>query len=119
MTIPSEFGSSYNAIADELRQRGVQFPLGGFSPGLYSVVCRSCARRFEGDKRAMQCLPCALAKAVAADRNVEAARRDGEVQGYRKAVSDLIEGERRRYDTGDEIVIETVIGVGGMKTGRA
>lgn len=36
------------------------WPLGGFAPGLYSCKCADCEKNFEGDKRAHQCLPCAV-----------------------------------------------------------
>ncbi|MEO9787539.1 MAG: hypothetical protein ABJF67_08015 [Aurantimonas coralicida] len=56
--------TSMQGMVDELKKRGVVWPLGGFSPGRYNVVCRSCARRFDGAKRAYQCLPCAVAKGL-------------------------------------------------------
>lgn len=56
--------TGFGVMVDELRKRGVVWPLGGFSPGRYNVVCRSCARRFDGDKRSYQCLPCAITKSL-------------------------------------------------------
>lgn len=111
--------TDHQVMVDELKQRGVEFPIGGFAPGRYSVVCGTCRRRFDGDKRSYQCLPCALAKAIGADRDVAAARREGERDGYRQAVADLMEGGRRRHG-GDRVVIETEVGTStGLPAGRA
>lgn len=54
------------------------------------------ARRFDGAKGSFACLPCALTKAIAADKDVEAARKEGQEAGYRLAVDDLIEAAGRR-----------------------
>jgi hypothetical protein len=37
-----------------------KYPIGGYAPGLYSCVCVSCKKEFMGDKRAVQCEPCAI-----------------------------------------------------------
>jgi hypothetical protein len=34
--------------------------VGGWAPGNYMGKCGKCGREFEGDKRASQCLPCAV-----------------------------------------------------------
>lgn len=39
------------------KRRG--FPLSGYAPGNYMNICCDCKEQFEGDKRAIQCLPCA------------------------------------------------------------
>lgn len=36
------------------------WPLGGYAPGDYFCRCIHCAVEFTGDKRALQCLPCAV-----------------------------------------------------------
>ncbi len=41
--------------------------IGGYANGDYVCECRECERSFIGDKRASQCLPCAV-KALAAGR---------------------------------------------------
>jgi hypothetical protein len=41
------------------------WPLGGYAPGSYFCKCHDCGEQFEGDKRAMQCLPCAVRSANA------------------------------------------------------
>lgn len=36
------------------------WPLGGYAPGGYMNKCFDCGESFDGDKRAIQCLPCAV-----------------------------------------------------------
>lgn len=85
-----------SVLVDELRGRGVKFPIGGFAPGKYSVPCRSCARRFDGAKGSYQYLPCALTTKISAAGDVEAARQEGQEAGYRLAVDDLLAAAGRR-----------------------
>lgn len=37
-----------------------KWPIAGYAPGNYHCKCADCEATFEGDKRAIQCLPCAL-----------------------------------------------------------
>jgi hypothetical protein len=37
-----------------------QYPIGGYAPGSYSCTCVTCKTDFMGDKRAVQCEPCAI-----------------------------------------------------------
>ena len=37
------------------------FRLGAYATGRYSCRCSTCGEEFEGDKRALSCLPCELA----------------------------------------------------------
>ena len=37
-----------------------QYPIGGYAPGNYMCNCSTCKTRFQGDKRAVQCEPCAI-----------------------------------------------------------
>jgi hypothetical protein len=37
-----------------------QYPIGGYAPGNYMCTCVICKQRFFGDKRAVQCEPCAI-----------------------------------------------------------
>lgn len=39
---------------------GRVWPLSGFAPGNYMCICVDCEKQFEGDKRAVQCLDCAV-----------------------------------------------------------
>lgn len=64
-----------------------QYPIGGYAPGNYSCKCCVCGAKFFGDKRAVECEPCAMKDKEAFDslspdeqaecikRNVEAARK--------------------------------------------
>ena len=36
-----------------------EYPIGGYAPGPYECMCVQCGRKFQGDKRAVQCEPCA------------------------------------------------------------
>jgi hypothetical protein len=38
----------------------VKYPIGGFAPGFYHCNCITCKNTFSGDKRAVQCEPCAI-----------------------------------------------------------
>ncbi len=42
-----------------LVERGFQWPIGGYGPGLYAQRCRACGRSHTADKGAWHCLPCA------------------------------------------------------------
>ena len=37
-----------------------QYPIGGYAPGNYISNCINCEEHFLGDKRAVQCEPCAI-----------------------------------------------------------
>lgn len=37
-----------------------QYPIAGYAPGTYQCKCSSCKNLFIGDKRAVQCEPCAI-----------------------------------------------------------
>jgi hypothetical protein len=38
-----------------------KYPIGGFAPGNYKCGCCQCGGGFIGDKRAVECEPCAVA----------------------------------------------------------
>ena len=38
----------------------IKYPIGGYAPGNYQCICESCGEKFIGDKRAVQCEPCAI-----------------------------------------------------------
>jgi hypothetical protein len=38
-----------------------KYPIGGYAPGSYQCRCITCGGGFVGDKRAVQCEPCAIA----------------------------------------------------------
>jgi len=37
-----------------------KYPIGGYAPGNYMCNCSTCKTQFQGDKRAVQCEPCAV-----------------------------------------------------------
>ena len=37
-----------------------KYPIGGYAPGPYMCTCCKCKIEFFGDKRAVQCEPCAI-----------------------------------------------------------
>lgn len=37
-----------------------KYPIGGYAPGNYQCKCCRCGKQFVGDKRAVECEPCAL-----------------------------------------------------------
>lgn len=52
------FDNEYKAW--EAAYNKVVYPIGGFAPGNYSCHCVICGKGFIGDKRAVQCEPCAI-----------------------------------------------------------
>ena len=42
---------------EETKQK---YPIGGYAPGHYGCTCVTCKIEFTGDKRAVQCEPCAI-----------------------------------------------------------
>jgi hypothetical protein len=42
------------------QQEPKKYPIGGYAPGFYSCKCVTCKKEFIGDKRAVQCEPCAI-----------------------------------------------------------
>lgn len=46
---------------DELNSTPLKkYPIGGYAPGGYYCTCCRCGKQFQGDKRAVECEPCAL-----------------------------------------------------------
>jgi hypothetical protein len=55
------------ALTDLIERVGglTDWPLLGYAPGSYFCKCHECKEQFDGDKRAIQCLPCAVRAANA------------------------------------------------------
>lgn len=52
----------YQYASQELNRQGAgesKYPIGGYAPGNYQCTCCICGNKFMGDKRAVQCEPCA------------------------------------------------------------
>lgn len=43
-----------------ISQRQPNWPLAGYAPGSYLNHCLTCGDYYYGDKRAIECLPCAV-----------------------------------------------------------
>lgn len=54
------------------------WPLAGYAPGGYMCRCRTCKAQFDGDKRAVTCLPCAVSQVKS--RALEAERENEELR---------------------------------------
>lgn len=70
----------------------VNYPIGGFAPGHYISKCSLCAEEFIGDKRSVQCEPCAINSVV--EENIKTRKELLEIKGvYLKLeeARDLIE----------------------------
>ena len=52
------FSTRYKIIIPQEEPK--QYPIGGYAPGYYSCTCVTCKTEFMGDKRAVQCEPCAI-----------------------------------------------------------
>jgi len=44
----------------ETLEEAEKYPIGGYAPGNYMCNCSICKIQFQGDKRAVQCEPCAI-----------------------------------------------------------
>ncbi len=44
----------------EIPKEEPKYPIGGYAPGYYGCTCVTCKTEFMGDKRAVQCEPCAI-----------------------------------------------------------
>jgi len=75
----------------------------GYAPGGYTCACFSCGVRFSGDKRAIQCEPCAKAKLERSQVKTKARRDTGirDLSGLR-----LFEGDRVRVEWTEELGIK-------------
>ncbi len=49
-----------NAYKITIPKEEPKYPIGGFAPGNYHCTCVNCKVQFRGDKRAVQCEPCAI-----------------------------------------------------------
>jgi hypothetical protein len=47
-------------IKKESVEKVKTYPIGGYAPGNYQCQCCKCGNKFVGDKRAVECEPCAI-----------------------------------------------------------
>lgn len=75
----------------------VAWPVGGYAPGDYSCLCLSCKASFIGDKRASQCLPCAVValrsshQSVIAAKDAELDHKERVIEGLNKQLTEQFE----------------------------
>jgi len=67
-----------------------KYPIGGYAPGSYQCKCTTCGGGFFGDKRAVQCEPCATAAkakfdALSPEEQAEVERRN--IEAYKLFIS--------------------------------
>lgn len=76
-----------------------KYPIGGFAPGNYGNTCTTCKKEFIGDKRAVQCEPCAE-KMMAKLMSEKQERKSGWYWVRNKKTWDLSKwsAETRRWD---------------------
>jgi hypothetical protein len=55
-----KIGEEWIYNADVPKKEPKQYPIGGYAPGNYTCTCITCKQQFFGDKRAVQCEPCAI-----------------------------------------------------------
>jgi len=53
-----EFDEFMDSVKEQKEPK--QYPIGGYAPGYYRCTCVTCKTEFMGDKRAVQCEPCAI-----------------------------------------------------------
>lgn len=73
----------------------IKYPIGGFAPGMYMCKCSNCGDEFFGDKRAVQCEPCAI-NAV----NESNSKALLELNRLKSAISDI----KKSYDKINELL---------------
>lgn len=60
MSLNGFCNSSVKQCQQMIRPVEKKYPIGGYAPGNYDCKCCTCGEQFSGDKRAVQCEPCAV-----------------------------------------------------------
>lgn len=81
----------------EIPKEEPKYPIGGYAPGYYGCTCVTCKTEFMGDKRAVQCEPCAI-KMTKEEPKQEWTPTQGE-QVWIKVFSNWSSGTYIGYDT--------------------
>jgi hypothetical protein len=68
-----------------------QYPIGGYAPGHYRCKCVTCKETFTGDKRAVQCEPCAVETTKPDWEQLRGADLDKPFTGWDKAKEKTLE----------------------------
>jgi hypothetical protein len=86
---PDYFQAGYPCCPIHDNSMQNKYPIGGYAPGNYTCICCICKKEFHGDKRAVQCEPCALAAKAKFD-----ALSPAEQENVMKMNADIINNER-------------------------
>ena len=76
-----------------------KYPIGGYAPGNYMCNCSTCKTQFQGDKRAVQCEPCAI-KMIQKQNVIDMMKGDEELGLYKETFEDYLQRlkDRRTED---------------------
>lgn len=72
-----------------------KYPIGGYAPGNYMCNCSTCKTQFQGDKRAVQCEPCAI-KMVQKQNIIDMMKGDKELGLYDEIQPEQIWNEEKK-----------------------
>ena len=72
-----------------------KYPIGGYAPGNYMCNCSTCKTQFQGDKRAVQCEPCAI-KMVQKQNIIDMMKGDEELGLYDEIQPEQIWNEEKK-----------------------
>lgn len=90
----------------EMQQKEPKYPIGGYAPGYYGCTCVTCKTQFQGDKRAVQCEPCAISMTKEEQKQhlIDIMRGDEELGLYEEPKQETLEeaAERLAYDSTEE-----------------
>jgi hypothetical protein len=76
-----------------------KYPIGGYAPGNYMCNCSTCKTQFQGDKRAVQCEPCAI-KMIQKQHLIDIMKQDEELGMYDETFDEYLQRlkDRRTED---------------------
>ena len=72
-----------------------KYPIGGYAPGNYMCNCSTCKTQFQGDKRAVQCEPCAI-KMIQEQNIIDMMKGDEELGLYDEIQPEQIWNEEKK-----------------------
>ena len=72
-----------------------KYPIGGYAPGNYMCNCSTCKTQFQGDKRAVQCEPCAV-KMIQKQHLIDMMKQDEELGMYDETFDEYLQRVKDR-----------------------
>lgn len=78
----------------------IKYPILGYAPGSYYCRCTTCGDQFTGDKRAVQCQPCAI-NALSESHSLSLERigeLEKEVEFWKQKLANIIEEENENQE---------------------